>query len=1115
MTFLKEYWPGYILAGWLLLVACNARTDEQTVGQPMFELLESSTTGLDFHNRLTPTDSFNMFKYMYFYNGAGVGAGDFNNDGKIDLFFASNQQSNKIYLNQGGLRFKDVTAAAKIPSDGGWSTGVSVIDINNDGLLDIYVCRVGNFESLHGKNQLLVCKGIDKDGIPFYTDEAPAYHLDFSGFSSQAAFFDYDLDGDADMFLLNHSVHQNGNFAPRKNFLGTYNELSGDRIYRNDNGKFTDVTKLAGINSSAISYGLGICVADINLDGWPDIYVGNDFHENDYLYINQKNGTFKDESEKQIMHTSQFSMGVDVSDINNDGFPEVISMDMLPQDPYILKRSLGEDNYDLFYEKIGFGYQYQYTRNNLQLNLRNGQFSEVSLYAGVAATDWSWAPLWVDFDNDGIKDLFISNGIPKRLNDIDYVNFVTNEEIQKKIKADKVDEQQMAMQEKFPQIKLPNKFYRNTGDARFADCVGQIKNDKPTYSNGAIYADFDNDGDLDVVVNNIEDAAMLYENQANDKKDKKWVELKLAGPAGNRNALGTKVVVFAGKETRVYEKTPVRGFLSSMETPLHLGLANSAIDSIVVIWPDNGFEKINVIADTLFTVAYQPNLPVFDYTHITGRWQNPSAPLQDISAQSGLTFAHHENFFHEFDREPLLPHMISTEGPGLAIADINHDGLDDVFIGAARFGKPAVFLQQANGRFSKASQPALDLDSNYETVAACFTDINNDGHPDLVVVSAGNEFYGQDEHNSPHAYLNDGKGIFVKQTGSFNAMYETASCVLPCDFDGDGFMDLFIGGRAVPWDYGQAPNSYLLKNDGRGHFTNVTMQYAAPLAHIGFVTGAAWCDLDADKKQDLVVSLEWGGIVAFMNTGKGFQQKQLTSKLGWWNFVLPVDLNADGHLDFVCGNLGLNSRLTASDAKPVKLYYNDFDGNGKKEQVLTYFLQDRELPFASIAELQKQIPTLRKKFLYAGEFAKASLKEMFTPEKLEGAVVWKADYFSNAILMNDGKNNFTVQAMPWQAQLSSYRDAVVTDANNDSLPDILLVGNYYENNIEMGRYDADYGTILLNRGNGKMEAVPFNGLQVKGQVRHVGKIKITNTNAFVLARNNDSAMVIRFSKELK
>ncbi|MFT3933416.1 MAG: VCBS repeat-containing protein [Chitinophagaceae bacterium] len=1113
MSFFKKYWYLFFIGILPLCIGCNTSETTPVSGPAMFELLESKQTGLDFNNKLTPTGSFNIFKYMYFYNGAGVGAADFNNDGKIDLFFASNQGQNKMYLNQGGLKFKEITQEAKIPADGGWSTGVSVVDINNDGLLDIYVCKVGNFETLHGKNQLLVCKGIDKNGIPFFEDEAAQYGLDFSGFSTQAAFLDYDGDGDLDLFLVNHSVHQNGNFAPRKNFLGTYSELSGDRIFRNDGAHFTDVTKAAGINSSAISYGLGVCVADINLDGWPDIYIGNDFHENDYLYINQHDGTFKDEGPRAMMHTSQFSMGVDVADVNNDGFPEIISMDMLPEDPFILKRSLGEDNYDLFYEKIGYGYHYQYTRNNFQLNLRNGQFSEVGLYAGIAATDWSWTPLWMDFDNDGVKDLFISNGIPRRLNDIDFQNFITNEEIQKMIKTEKVEDQQMVLQEKFPQIKLPNKFYKNTGNAKFSDCAAQIKNDKPTYSNGAVYADLDNDGDLDVIVNNIDDPAMLYENHANDKKDKPYAEIKLKGPEKNPNAVGARIFEFSNGEIRVYEKNQVRGFLSSMETPLHIGLDKAKPDSVFLVWPDNHFERITLQKDTLTTLSYKPQLPVFDYRLITEHWKNPTTPMFDITQQSGLTYLHKEDFFHEFDREQLLPHMLSTEGPGMAIGDINHDGLDDVFIGAARFGKPAVFLQQGNGHFVKSNQPALDLDSNYETVSACFADINRDGFPDLVVASAGNEFYGDDEHNSPHAYLNDGKGNFSKKTDAFSPMYLTASCIVPCDFDGDGFIDLFMGGRAIPWEYGQSPTSYLLKNDGKGHFINVTQQFAAPLANIGFVTNAVWCDLDNDKKTDLVLSLEWGGITAFMNKGGTFEQKQLTNKSGWWNFVLPVDLNGDGHLDFVCGNLGLNSRLTASEEHPVKLYYNDFDDNGKKEQVLTYFINGREFPFANIAEIQKQMPILKKKFLYSSEFAKATLPEIFTSDKLNSATVWKADYFSNAVLMNDGKNNFTVEPLPWKAQLAPYRDAQIVDANGDNLPDILLVGNYYENNIEMGRYDADYGTILLNKGNGKMEPYSINGLQVKGQVRHVGKIMIGGKQAFILARNNDSTMVVRFAEK--
>jgi hypothetical protein len=618
---------------------------------------------------------------MYFYNGGGVGAGDFNNDGLVDIFMSANQGDNKLYLNKGNLSFKDVTTDAEIPQDSAWSTGVSIVDINNDGLLDIYVCRVGQFETLHGYNQLLICQGIDKNGIPQYKDEAGKYGLKFSGFSTQAVFVDYDMDGDLDLFLLNHSVHRNGTFAPRANFAGTYDVLSGDRFFRNDDGIFTDVTKQTGINSSSISYGLGVTVSDINLDGYPDIYVGNDFHENDYLYINQKNGTFKEELNDHIMHTSQFSMGVDVADVNNDGYPEIVSMDMLPSDPYILKRSLGEDEYDIFQYKIAAGYNYQYTRNNLQLNRRNGMFSEVGLYSGIFATDWSWAALWMDFDNDGSKDLFISNGIPKRMNEMDYVNFVSNEEIQKKISSNSMEDKDMALVNKIPEIKIPNKLYRNTGNLKFSDLDGQITNDKATYSNGAVYADLDNDGDLDVIVNNINEAAMIYKNNNNDKNDKAFAEIKLKGPEKNVNAIGAKMILFANGGIRTYEKNPVRGFESSMEIPIHIGLDQTKVDSAFLVWPDNTYQAVQFsIGKKQWSFTYVKGLPVFDYGRITKHWPATTKPMEDITAQSALNYKHEENAFPEFDREPLMPHMLSTEGPALCVTDIDHDGLEDVFI---------------------------------------------------------------------------------------------------------------------------------------------------------------------------------------------------------------------------------------------------------------------------------------------------------------------------------------------------------------------------------------------------------------------------------------------------
>ena len=1102
-----------LVSGWMVFLnSCKKTAVKQPV---LFEALEAGRTGLDFTNKLTPTQEFNVFKYMYFYNGGGIGVADFNNDGKIDIFFAGNQVPNKLYLNTGGLHFKDVTVEAHIPEDGAWSTGVSVVDINNDGLMDIYICRVGNHETLHSNNQLLICQGIDKNGVPYYKDEAKEYGLDFSGFSTQAVFFDFDGDGDLDMYLLNHSIHQNGTFGPRNERLAVSNPNSGDRLYRNDgNKKFTDITKEAGIHSSVIGYGLGICASDINLDGYPDLYIGNDFHENDYLYINQHNGSFKEELNDHIMHTSQFTMGVDVADINNDAYPEIVSMDMLPSDPYILKRSEGEDNYETFFTKIGYGYNYQYTRNNLQLNRRNGTFSEIGLYAGVYASDWSWSPLFFDFDNDGTKDLFISNGIPKRLNDIDYINFISSVDLQEKMKSTGLDEKDMSLIDRFPQIKIPNKFFKSNPDLQFTDISYEIGNNPNTYSNGAVYADFDNDGDLDVLVNNIDDPALLYENKSNDRKDKAFIEIKLKGSEKNINALGAKIVLFANGGIRTYEKYPVRGFLSSMEGPVHIGLDKTTVDSAFLIWPDNSFQAIQLRPlDTLISFAYQRGLPKYDYSILRNYFKNTTTPVEDITVQTNILYKHVENTFHEFEREPLIPHMLSTEGPSLIVADFNHDSLDDVFIGASRHGKSAVYLQQKSGKFLKTDQPGLEMDTNFEFVASCVADINNDGFPDLVFANGGNEFYGKDEQLRPRVYLNDGKGIFTRDPAAFDNLFINASAMVSLDFNGDGYPDLFIGGRSVPFNYGQIPRSYLLLNDGRGKFTDVTDQVAPGLSNIGFITSAIWFDINNDGEKDLIVSLEWGGIEAFINHKGKFERKELTDKKGWWNFILPVDLNNDGQTDLIVGNLGLNSRLKATDKEPVRLYYYDFDGNGKKDQVLSYYLDGRELPFASKEELEKQIPSLRKKFLYAEDFAKAKFTDIFSREDLNKADVLTANYFSNAVLISHGNLKFEVKALPWEAQLSSYRDAVVVNANSDSLPDILLVGNYYENNIQMGRYDADFGTLLINLGNGNFQTESLNGIQIKGQVRHIKKLKIGKKEAFILARNNDSTMVIQFKNK--
>lgn len=1114
--------PLKIKTPWLLLMAgllavcsfisCNTK---KKTAPTLFKTLGAASTGLSFVNKLTPNNELNLFSYMYYYNGAGVGAGDFNNDGKTDLFLSANQADNKLYLNQGNMHFTDATATAAIPQDGGWSTGVSVTDINNDGLLDIYVCKVGHYKSLHAKNQLLVCQGIDAKGIPAYKDEAAAYGLDFSGFSTQAAFFDYDGDGDLDMFLLNHSVNHDGNYAPRDHFINTFDSLAGQRLYRNDvvkNNKthfFTDVTKEAGINGSRIGYGLGVVVSDVNMDGWPDFYVGNDFHENDYLYINQHNGTFKEEGQQALQHTSQFSMGVDAADINNDAYPEIISLDMLPYDPYMLRRSLAEDDYNIFMQKIRYGYTYQYARNNLQLNNRNNTFTEAGQYAGIHATDWSWGALWMDFDNDGLKDLFISNGIPKRMNDIDYINFISDEQVQQKIRNSNMEQQDMALVNKFPEIKLPNQFFHNRGNNSFTNITDNTEANIPGFSNGCVYADLDNDGDLDIVVNNINDPVMVYENQSAASKSNAAATIRFKGAPENINAVGAKIILFAKDQVRSYENYPVRGFQSSMQVPLLVGLNNTTVDSAFVIWPGNGCEQIQLKPGETLTLNYKNGLPKYDYQRIAVFHKGPKYAAEDITVKTGLNYVHTENAFNEFDREPLMPHMVSTEGPAIAVADINHDGLEDIFIGASKSYHNAVFLQKQGGAFVKMQQPALLKDSMWENVSAVWTDVNNDTHPDLVIANGGNEYYGTDEHLLPLLYLNDGRGNLSRKTGAFSGVTATQSVIAPYDFNHDGFADLFIGSRTVPWNYGKTPQSFLLQNDGQGNFTDVTQQYAPGLVHAGMITNAVWFDLDGDGQKDLLTCYEWGGADVFVNKKGHFEKQVITAEKGWWNFVLPADMNGDGKPDIIAGNAGINNKFGASAGKPLSLYYTDFDGNGINEQVFTYYAGGKEIPFSSKMELEKRLPYLKKKFLYAADFASADLDELFGKDKIQGAQKLTAGYLASSVFLNKGNMQFDAAALPWQAQLTTYRDAVLVNANKDALPDILLAGNFYENNVQAGRFDAAALTLLINKGNGGFEVHPLQGITVTGQVRHIVPVTVNGTTAFVLAKNNEAAQVIR------
>ncbi|UON82766.1 VCBS repeat-containing protein [Dyadobacter chenwenxiniae] len=1111
MLFQKIF---YKILLFVLILAGFSCSKEKDISEYDFDLLTAEKTGIDFSNTLKPTKDFNIFYYMYFYNGGGVGAGDLNNDGLVDLCFSANQEPNRIYLNKSGMRFEDVTEKANFKGNKGWSNGVSIVDINQDGMLDIYISQVGDFESMKGHNLLFVCQEI-KDGVPVYAEKSKEYALDLVVFGTQAMFFDYDLDGDLDMFQLNHSVHQNGTFGRRALFENVYHPLAGDKLLRNDNGKYIEVSKTTGIHSSALGYGLGLGVGDINFDGYPDMYIGNDFHENDYLYINQKNGAFRDMTDSSIMHTSQFSMGVDIADLNNDIFPEIVSLDMLPSNYEILKKSEGEDMYSIFKYKIRQGYNYQLARNNLQYNNGNGTFSEIGMYSGVHSTDWSWAALFSDFDNDGLKDLFISNGIPKRMNDTDYIKFVSDDVVQEKIRNKNFDENDPGLADKLPEIKLNNKFFANKGDLAFKDMDGLVRNDQVSYSNGSIYADLDNDGDLDIVTNNINEKAFIYEN-LNSKKAGKgdFTRLYLKGKPGNLNAIGAKCLVFKKDKVLSFEKFPVRGFQSSMEVPLHIGLGKKAdVDSMIVIWPNNRFQVLKTVdlKDSL-ALSYKNDLPVFDYNKLKASRETKDYAFEDIAVQLGVDVKHEENNFVEFDRNSLIPFEVTADGPALAIADINHDGLDDIFIGSSKKQRNHLFVQTNSGVFKESVQPALLKDSTYEEISAEWVDVNRDGHPDLVVATGGNEYVNNSEFQMPRIYLNDGKGNLSVKVDAFTNIYVTASCVIPFDFTGDGMVDLFIGGRAVPLNYGEIPKSYLLKNDGSGKFTDVTSQYAKELSSIGYVKNAKLADLDKDGDQDLLLASEWDGICMMQNDGKSFSKKMLTDKKGWWNFVMPYDFDGDGDLDILAGNLGSNSRMQANAEQPVKMYINDYDGNGRKEPLLTYYLNGKEALFPTKLEMEKQMPVIRKKYIFATDFAKASLGDLVGEDKLKAAQVLSADYFQNAVMVNDGKGNFEVKPLGYKAQWTPFYDAQIIDANGDKLPDVLIMGNFYNCNIQMGRYDSDFGTVLINRGNCNFTPESLKGLQVKGQVKHLKNIKLKSGNAIVAARNDDKLVVIRRKK---
>lgn len=1101
-------WAGLFAVVTAFFLGCQRGDDVPPAHSP-FVLRTADRTGLHFTNSPQMDDTLNVFSYMYFYNGGGLAAGDFNRDGLTDLYFTANRTDNALFLNRGGLSFTDVTEAAGMRGAPGWSTGAAVVDINQDGWLDIYVMQVSGYAGLTGRNQLYLNQGNDEAGIPTFREAAAEYRLDQTGFGTHAVFFDYDGDGDLDCFQLNHSVHQNGTFGPRANFdPAAVHPLAGDRLLRNDGpAGFADVTGEAGIRATALGYGLGVAVGDINNDGWPDLYVGNDFHENDYLYLNQGDGTFRESLTEMVDHTSRFTMGVDLKDLDNDGYTEIFALDMLPEDPVILKQSLAEDGFSVFRFKLGYGYNPQFSRNTLQYNRGDGTFSEIAASAGIHATDWSWAPLFFDMDDDGYSDLFISNGIPRRMNDIDWINFKTQDNQERGSGNGPVDDLESV--DKMPQIKLRNKFYRNTGKLGFEDITPLVSNARTSYSNSAAYVDLDNDGDLDVVTNNIEGEPFLYENRSSEESTRGgYLNVRLRGPENNVNAIGASVIVYAGEQRQRYEYYPGRGFQSSALSPLHLGLGDTlGVDSILVVWPDRSYQRLEVPGyQRQLKVRYQTGLPAYDFARLG--LPRAVSVFREVTAKSGVDYVHRENDFVDFNREPLIPHMVSAEGPALAVGDVNGDSLDDFFVGSSKWETSRLYVQQPpGGSFLEAGGEVFRRDSVFEDVDAAFADLDGDGDLDLIVAAGGNEYEKGQEPRRQRSYLNDGRGNFARRD-VLPELFATASRVLPADFDGDGLIDLAVTGRVVPANYGSTPQSFLYRNLGNLIFRDVTEDVVPELREVGMVADGEWADLDGNGTPDLILAVEWGRVVAFYNDGGTFSRRDLHAGTGWWTSLRVSDVDGDGDLDVLAGNFGTNNKFHPSDSEPLRLRINDFDRNGRQEPILTYYVKGKEIPFANYAELTKQLPKLKKNYIYARDFARARPRELFGEADWDNAEVLSITDMESVLLLQGEGSTFTRTPLPPIFQWSSVRAIQPLPSEGDTRR-FLLAGNFLNANIEMGWYDAGRATVLEIDREGKMVAVPATGIAA-GQVRRIRALTLGNGHtSLLLAYNNDTLRLVR------
>jgi enediyne biosynthesis protein E4 len=1107
MPKISKYLPFFPLPLFIFFVSCTSKKKNTT----LFQLQEN--TGINFQNNVEDGSNDNSFLFRNFYNGGGVAIGDINNDGLADVFLTSNAGNNKLYLNKGNLKFVDISDNAGIIKDSIWNTGVVFADINSDGWLDIYVCSSGHMSTGYRKNKLYI-----NNHNNTFTESADQFGLGISAYTTQVSFFDYDLDGDLDCFMINNSPipvnqlnYSNKRDMPENEWVvPDFLKGGGDHLFRNDDGKFVEVTKQAGIHGSLISFGLGVSVSDINNDGYPDVFVSNDSYERDYLYINQKDGTFKDEIEQWMQHTSFSSMGADIADINNDGYLDLFTTDMFPMGDHRLKTLGAFDNPDLFNAKLNAGFYYQYPINNLQLNNKNGRFKDIARFSGVPATDWSWGALFFDMDNDGWNDIYVCNGVNRDVTNLDFMNFFADEVYHKMVLSGQKKEMDLLLKQ-IPRNPLPNKAFRNEGNLKFEDIGDQWGLGQPTFSNGAAYGDLDNDGDLDLVISNENQPSFVYKNNSRETNANNYMAIKLEATGKNTFAIGSRIKIFASGQLFTREVVPSRGFQSSVDYKIIVGLGQiKKVDSVQVTWPDT---TISVYADLEINKLHTLKQGAENKRLIT----EPSSTTSTYFTHVDANFDKHiENDLIDFYRERNIPRLLSREGPKAAVADVNGDGLEDVFIGGTPGHPGQLYLQTKTGNFEKKEQDSFKQFADFEDVAVLFFDYDKDNDVDLLICPGGNDATPPSRELQLRLFENDGKGNFTLNPSAFPTTDVNVSVAIANDFNNDGYPDLFIGGRSTPGLYGIDPASYIFLNNGKHQFTEIAGKNNPDIAKIGMVCGAVWADITGDQQKELIIVGEWmtPRIFSFQKDRFAEIKTNLNEMFGWWQTVSVADVNNDGKLDLLLGNIGENFYLRPDKNAPVKLWINDYDNNGSIEKIMTQTVNGKDMPVFLKKDMEEQLPGIKKENLKNGAYADKSIQELFSKDLLSKAAVKQFNYYRSCVAINNGNGNFSIEPLPAMCQLSCINVFYPIDLNNDKLPDLVTGGNQFGFLPQFERLDANFGDILINDGKGKFvwQDDAKTGINLRGEMRDIKEIKIKDETYLLFLQNNEQPLLMKLNK---